>query len=107
MFSKHKVGIKTVKRKVKPLKNYTTQVTAKHASEPVDYFFFLSYEIVIRRMWLLGGIDKDSFLKKAIYYAEGDFVHQDYQIRKGHEIFNIALTELILPDAWLSSLKNE
>lgn len=59
LFSKYKIGIKTVKRKVQPQKNYTAQVTAKHANEPVDYFFFMSYEIAIRRMWLLGGIDKE------------------------------------------------
>lgn len=34
------VGVKTVKRKVQPKPSYTAQITAKHANEPVDGYFF-------------------------------------------------------------------
>ncbi len=99
------VGVKTVKRKVSPRVGYTAQITARHASEPIDYFFFLTYEFKQHRMWLLGGIDKQTFLREARYYAAGERVHENYQIRPGHEIYNIELTKLIPPQEWLGIIK--
>lgn len=100
-----RVDVKTVKRKVPPRPDYTAQITARHKSYPIDELFFLSYEYSINKMWLLGGIDKPSFLKKAFYYKEGDRVHGDYTIRKGHEIYNAPINLLINPTAWISQLK--
>lgn len=99
-----KVGVKTVKRKVRPRADYTAQITARHADEDVDHFVFMSYEIEKRRMWLLGGIAREPFKEQARYYAAGEQVHRDYQIRPGHEIYNIALARLIAPGDWLASV---
>ncbi|MGX9188057.1 hypothetical protein [Stenotrophomonas sp. Ker107b] len=98
------VGVKTVKRKGAPLPSYTAQISAKHAVEPVDQFFFMSYEIAARKMWLLGGIDRAGFLKEARYYQAGEAVHASYVIRPGHEIYNIGIKFLFDPRSWLKSV---
>lgn len=98
------IGVKTVKRKVPPRLNYTAQISAKHADEPVDQFFFMSYEIAARKMWLLGGTDRTRFLKEARYFQAGEAVHQNYVIRPGHEIYNIEIGLLVEPQSWLRSV---
>ena len=97
-----RVGVKTVKRQVGMQPHYTAQITARHALEPIDHFFFLSYEVPKQRMWLLGGIAKRAFLAGARLYTAGEHVHSNYVIRPGHEIYNIGVSELGSPDAWLS-----
>lgn len=99
-----RIGVKTVKRKVPPQMSYTAQITARHAKEPTDHFFFLSYEFLPRKMWLLGGIDQKTFLTQARYYSAGDWVHDNYQIRPGHEIYNIEISKLITPNDWLNKI---
>lgn len=100
-----RIGVKTVKRKGPPRDHYTAQITARHAKEPIDYFFFMTYEIADRRMWLLGGIDNKSFLEKSRYYSAGEWVHSNYQIPPGHEIFNIEIKELMSPALWINQIK--
>lgn len=99
-----RVGVKTVKRKVPPRIDYTAQITAKHTEEPIEQFFFMTYEIAKRRMWLLGGIDKPTFLQEAVFYPAGAMVHANYTIRPGHEIYNIEIGKLVPPEAWVGSL---
>ncbi len=98
------VGVKTVKRKVRMQPDYTAQITARHAHEPVDFFFFTCYEFPRQRLWLLGGIERDRFLREARYYGPGEWVHPHYQIRSGHEIYNIEVSHLITPAEWLRSV---
>jgi hypothetical protein len=95
------LDVKTVKRKGEPRMNYTAGITARHLEEKVDHFFFLSYELSARRMWFLGGIDRDTFRKFARYYGPGEKPHPDYTIREGHEIYNIELSRLVRPRDWL------
>lgn len=99
-----RIGVKAVKRKVRPRLGYTAQITARHAAEPIEHYFFLTYEIAERRMWLLGGIEQSRFLREARFYTAGEYVHANYQIREGHEIYNIEVERLIAPAAWLSGL---
>lgn len=99
------VGVKTVKRKVVMRRNYTAQVTAKHVDEPVLHFFFLCYVYPREEMWLLGGITKEDFIKNAKYYGAGEYVHENYQIRPGHEIYNVEVSYLKAPRQWLQSLQ--
>lgn len=94
------VGVKTVKRKVAPRPDYTMQITAQHAHEPVQQFFFLTYEFQRRVMWLLGGISRDLFLQNARFYADGEWVHPNYQVR-GHDIYNADMGHFTPPDQWL------
>jgi hypothetical protein len=100
------VGMKTVKRKVAFRPDYTAQITAKHADEPVEHFFFASYEQPRQRLWLLGGIARSDFLKHARYYAAGEQVHAHYTVREGHEIYNIAAQHLTPPLRWLNGLRD-
>lgn len=100
-----RIGAKTVKRQVTPRLDYTAQVTARHATEPADWFFFMNYVIDRKKLWLLGGIEAARFLQEATYYPAGAQVHQNYTIRAGHEIYNIELTKLIQPKAWLELIK--
>lgn len=98
------IGLKTVKRQVPMQPGYTAQITAHHADEPVEYFFFASYEYPRQRLWLLGGIARESFLTLARYYPAGAQVHRNYTVRPGHEIYNIEIGKLTAPHAWITSL---
>lgn len=99
-----RIGVKTVKRKVPPREGYTAQITARHAEEPIDHYFFMTYEIAQRRMWLLGGIDRERFLQESRYYGAGEWVHASYQIRQGHEIYNIEIAKLTPPKRWIAQV---
>lgn len=37
-----RIGVKTVKRQVPPREGYTAQITARHAEEPIDQYFFMT-----------------------------------------------------------------
>jgi hypothetical protein len=80
-------------------------VTAKHVMEPVDYFFFASYITNAGELWLLGGKERDLFRQEAAYYGPGDWVHANYQVRTGHEIYNIEVSRLIEPTKWVHVLR--
>ena len=99
-----RIDVKTVKRKVPPKEEYTTQITARHKDFPIDQLFFCSYEYQKKRMWFLGGITKTEFLNKATFYKEGEKVHNNYTIRRGHEIYNAEIRILVEPSIWIKSL---
>ena len=101
---RHAVGMKTVKRQVPFRPGYTAQITARHADEPVDHFFFASYEVPRRRLWLLGGISRRRFLERARRHVAGERVHAHYVVREGHEIWNVEARHLVPPERWLASL---
>ncbi len=67
----------------------------------------MSYEIAKHRMWLLGGIDRTCFLREARYYGAGEWVHDNYQIREGQEIYNIGIAKLIPPKDWIAQVTRE
>lgn len=105
------IDIKTVKRKSKPLNHYTAQITARHKDAPVDHLFFMCYEYEPKnnnngKMWLLGGCEKEFFIINSKYYAAGEYVHPNYQIRKGHEIYNAEFKILTSPKSWLNFINN-
>ena len=102
-----KIDIKTVKRKVPPKADYTAQITGRHKDSPADELFFYSYQYLVKKMWLLGGISKTAFISKAQHYKGGENVHSNYQIREGHEIYNAPLSILISSDKWISNLKEK
>lgn len=99
-----RVGLKTVERKGPFRSSYTAQITARHAAEEVEHFFFASYQAPARRLWLLGGIARVDFLEKAVYYGAGERVHDSYFVRAGHEIYNIEARDLKPPQEWLEQL---
>lgn len=98
------IGAKTVKRQAAPKLDYTAQVSARHAKEPSDWFFFMNYCLASRQLWLLGAIEAERFLSEANYYGPGDKVHDNYTIREGHEIYNLALTQLVTPAHWARTI---
>ncbi|WP_018234188.1 hypothetical protein [Thioalkalivibrio thiocyanodenitrificans] len=95
------VGVKAVKRKGPILSHYSMQITKAHAHEPVDSFFFCSYEYPLNRLWLVGGISRLRFMREAVFVGEGEAVHSAYRIRPGHSIYNINVMQLIPPRAFL------
>jgi hypothetical protein len=95
-----RIEVKSVKRQGPPRKDYTAQITASHANGPIDHYFFMSYDISPRCMWLLGGIDREYFLQESRYYKAGEWVHPNYQVRD-HDIYNIEVTKLIPPKEWI------
>lgn len=100
----HRVGVKTVKRKNAPKPSYEAGMTSRHTEEPVESYFFMSYQFTERRMWLIGGISKSDFMSNATHYKAGDFVHPNYQIRPGHEIHNIDMSVITAPQSWLNPI---
>ncbi|MCO6057274.1 hypothetical protein NG726_11390 [Pseudomonas sp. MOB-449] len=99
-----RIGVKTVKRQYQPREGYTAQISACHSDEPVDHFFFMIYEFRKRKMWLMGGIDRESFKKEADYYGSGEQVHAHYQVREEHGILNIDVAKLLQPKHWLAKV---
>lgn len=99
----HKVDIKTVKRKDAPRDHYAAGMTTRHMHEPVDSFFFMTYDLKARQMWLIGGISKEAFSLRSRHYRAGERVHANYTIRPGHEINNIAMSGLEPPGSWLKA----
>src|SRR5690606_36703471 len=99
-----RIGVKAFQRKVRQRLGCTAQVSARYAAEPIEHCFFLTYELAERRLWLLDGIEQSRFLREASLSTARDSVHANYQIREGHEIYNIEVERLIAPAAWLSGL---
>lgn len=95
------VDIKTVKRKDAPKTHYAAGMTTRHMHEPVDSFFFMTYDLSSRCMWLIGGISRETFSQRSHHYKAGDHVHSNYVIRPGHEINNIDMAALEAPALWL------
>lgn len=98
IFAGKRIGVKTVKRAVRMKREYLAQITARHIDEPVDYFFFCCFETKSQELVLLGGIDVEGFKKHAVYCPEGTVIHQHYTIRENHEIYQIGVSALTLPD---------
>jgi hypothetical protein len=98
------VGLKTVKRKVPVRRGFEAQITARHATEEVDWFFFASYEYLSRQLTLIGGIQKLEFLRLARYFGPGEKVHAHYTIRRGHEIYNLYINHLTGPLRWVNEV---
>lgn len=88
------LDVKTVKRQVPVRPWYKAQITAKHSETKMDDILFTCYEVPKKQLHILGVMEKNSFLEKAQYYGEGEFVHADYQIRKGHEIYAIMISQM-------------
>lgn len=97
-----RVDVKAVKRNGPPRHDYTAGVTTNQKSAEVDHYFFLSYDMPARVMWLLGGLERECFMAEARHYKGGEWVHANYQIREGHQLSNMGVTMLIRPLDWLA-----
>ena len=51
-----------------------------------------------------GGINRKEYLSQAVFFGEGEYVHPNYLIRKGHSIYNLEVSKLVRPIDWLKSL---
>lgn len=100
-----RMDIKAVKRKVVVREDYTAQVTAKHADEPVDGYLFATWHTETNNMWLLGAIGRQRFRQAATYHGAGSKVHENYTVREGHEIYNVPIRELTSPANWLKLVR--
>jgi len=94
------VDCKTSKRQVPPKPEYTCGVSTRQLYRTVDWYFFMTYEVPARRMWLLGAIRKENFLCLGKPYAAGDAIHPGYVVRAGNEITNLPMAELATPVLW-------
>jgi hypothetical protein len=97
-------GVKAVKRKADVKAHYTQGISKQHANEPVDMFFFMSYEYPRKLMWLLGGCTKEFFLANARAHKAGEQVHSNYTIREGHELLNLDVRLLTAPALLIQGL---
>lgn len=98
------VGVKTVKRKHPFRRGWTCQVTERHVDEPVDSYFFCSYELPRRHLWMIGGCSRRRFVAKAETYTEGQQVHPNYTVRRGHTIRNVDEKHITPPATWLNAV---
>lgn len=99
------VGVKSVKRSVPMRPTYEAQISTRHANEPSDYYVFGCYETNARVFHILGAIRKQDYLREAVYYGPGEFVHPKYQIRQGHEIYNAPVGILTPCELWLQGIR--
>lgn len=102
-----RIGAKTIKRSVSPLLHYGAQVTACHADEPVDWFFFMSYIVKEQKLWLLGAMESSRFARESRRFGAGDQVQPAYRIREGHEIKDVLLNQLMPVKHWLTCIGAE
>lgn len=93
-FCSRTLDVKTVKRQVPVKPWFKAQITAKHSETPMDDILFACYEVPKKQLHILGIMEKNEFLQKATYFGEGEFVHENYQIRKGHEIYAIMISQM-------------
>lgn len=106
-FCNRKIDIKTVKRQVPVKPWYKAQITARHIDTPVDDLVFACFEQPVRKLHLLGVMEKEDFLRKATYFGEGEHVHENYQIRKDHEIYAIMISKMTPIREYLKENKNK
>lgn len=88
------IDVKTVKRKVPMRLNYEAQITKRHANTPCDTLLFTCYEYPKQKLHFLGAMSKNDFLAQCKEYKAGDFVHKNYQIREGHEILSVEVSQM-------------
>jgi hypothetical protein len=113
-----RVGVKTVKRRGGFYRGYCGQVSARHIEEPVDSYFFLSYQWCLKdpgtgawracsRMWLAGGVSQRRF-RRCAHRTEGpatDPCNPEYRVRAGHTIYNAYERDFTVPREWLRLLR--
>lgn len=108
-----RVSVKTVKRRGGFYRGYCGQVSAKHVHEPVDAYFFLSYQWCrrnrvreweeCRRIWLVGGCSREKYRRHA-HRTDGPAVdpcNPEYRVRIGHSIYNADERHFAPPREWL------
>lgn len=101
------IDVKTVKRRVPIRPWYKAQISQGHAEKNVDYLLFTCYEYPVKKLHILGAMSKNEFLSKSEHFKEGDFVHKDYQIRKGHEIYAVTISEMTPVMEFIRKIVNE
>jgi hypothetical protein len=64
----------------------------------------LTYEFPKCILWMHGGSTRENFLRHAVYYGPDERVHDDYQVRSRHAIYNAEMKYLTPPAEWLRSI---
>lgn len=95
------IGVKSRKRKNPFRWTDGCGISTCHISEPVDHFFFTSYEVAKRRATLVGGISREEFRLHSREYKAGDRVHAGFTIREGGGILDLEPRFLRPPLEWL------
>ncbi len=67
-----KVDVKTKKTTVVPLSHYLCTVAAYNTIQECDSYYFVRIDITKKKGYLLGGLTKKGFFKKAKFYKEGE-----------------------------------
>jgi hypothetical protein len=99
------LDLKTIKRQDPPKPHYTQQVTARHAHEDVDYFAFATYVVSEQRLYLHGAIERLQFLANAKYIGGGQAVHEHFQVRDDHNIYNVGYKHLMPLTDWATQVE--
>lgn len=79
--------------------------TNRQLARPKDQYFFLTYEHKANRMWLLGGIGRETFKRKATFWRAGTSPHDGWLIRPGQECNLLPVGDLVRPLDWLRELE--
>jgi hypothetical protein len=67
-----KVDVKTKKTTVVPLPEYLCTVADFNTKQKCDYYYFVRINISTMKGYLLGGLTKNAFYKKAKFYKKGE-----------------------------------
>ena len=99
------VDVKASSRACAPREGWTVLAGKKAVEEPhYDELFFMCYEGDRRRMWLMGGIERERHLRLSTYCPVGTVIHPKYTVGEGGEIYNLEVTELAGSRLWLDGL---
>jgi hypothetical protein len=67
-----RIDVKTKRCNTKPLPNYDCSVTLHGTKQDCDAYVFVRILTDLSKAWILGGISKQNFYKKATLYRKGD-----------------------------------
>jgi len=88
-----RIDVKTKRCNTKPLPNYDCSVALHGTKQDCDAYVFVRILTDLSKAWILGGISKQSFYKKATLYRKGD-VDSDNGFMFKADCYNLKIDKL-------------
>lgn len=77
-----KIEVKTKRQRVYPESYHYMNIFDFNTTQDCDWYCFVVVDYPLENAWIVGWMDKDSFLDKATFYKEGD---KDPTYGEGHD----------------------
>jgi len=88
-----RIDVKTKRCNTRPLPNYDCSVALHGTKQDCDAYVFVRILTDLSKAWILGGISKQSFYKKATLYRKGD-VDSDNGFMFKADCYNLKIDKL-------------